>query len=162
MINIISLSNSRYVDEHIEDYMESPYEIFGSVLDALGKDGYAEEVRRVIHEVEGCELVCDSNVTQFRSKFDGTPLGLTYLSTGSQVVLCIYYMIKNGYTEDRIINIVDCGKNAIEYILRHYSDSDLTLYLGHYDIGHMECKFMLNGEVANDMYDIINSVEGEW
>lgn len=154
MINIITLKNRETINttyKHIK-YMEFPWSIFNIVSSALYKYGENKEVCRVIQEVEGCGTI---NEKTFISKFNGVPLQLLSLSTGSQVILCIYYLIKLDKAKDKIIDITDCGSNAIKYILKYYGNYDLTLYLGHYELyKDMECNFLINGVPATHLYDI--------
>ncbi|MCM1222064.1 MAG: DUF4869 domain-containing protein [Lachnospiraceae bacterium] len=154
MINIINYKNRQAINteyKHLK-YIDCPWSIFNIVSSALYTNGDAQEVTNIIQQVEGCELINSEN---FKSKFNGVPLKISSLSTGSQVILCLYYLIKNNQIQDKVINITDCGNNAIKYILQHYNKYNITLYLGHYEIyGDIECNYLLNGKPVDHLYAI--------
>lgn len=151
MIHIITPKNKDIMCGQT-NYIEFVWKLFNVASNYLYQSGDQHEVERVIHEVEECETI---NNTMFKSKFNGVPLKLSLLSTGSQVILCIYYLIKTEQTAGKMIDITDCGSNAIKYILKYYNEYDLTLYLGHSDLYQdMECEYKLNNEIVYNLYAI--------
>lgn len=156
MINIITLRNKQSIKNEYKhlNYIEYPWMLFDDVSALLYKSGDSKEIERVIKEVEGCEM--EENQTMFISKFNGVPLKLSFLSTGSQVVLCIYYLIKLDMAKEKIIDITDCGANAIEYIIKHYNKYDLTLFLGHYELYEdKKYTFLVNGKQVEHLDAIL-------
>lgn len=154
MINIISKDRVEDIKDKYGNmvYIEFPWQLFYNASKVLNQLGEYEEIERVIREVEGCEPLPGK---QFRSKFNGETLGISELSTGSKVVICIYYLIKIDMVQNRIIDITDCGSNAIKYILTHYNESELNLFLGHEDLrDDFACEFMLNGNMAHRLFEI--------
>lgn len=66
--------------------------------------------RKVISEIEGGEYISE---VSFKSKFGGDVVKSIDLSTGSKTALNVY----NSYGKDVCINLSECGKNAIQFIL---------------------------------------------
>lgn len=158
MIDIITRSNKGLLEtkyKHLQ-YVEYPWKLFDEVSSLMYKSGESGELERVIADVEGCGTLPEQNM--FLSKFNGMPLRLSSLSTGSQVVLCIYYLAKRNAVSDKVIDITDCGGNAIEYMLKNYNDFDLTMYLGHTELSsNEELTFKVNGEVKKGVYSIMEA-----
>lgn len=153
MINLIT--NKDFLDKLLTGnnnlkFIRLPYKRYETVIAYTG--GINADIEKIINDIEQCDADRDTN--NFQSKFTNTPLGLDSLSEGSKTTIYVYYRTKVTNNSE-IINITSCGPNAIEYILKNYSEADLTLFLGHFEIPrNLKCKFKLNGEVINSTDDI--------
>lgn len=151
MINIIL--NSDMLTEMLQDenvkYVRLPFKRYETVIAYEG--GISKNIEDIIHFIEECDFDNDKRLI---SKFTNTPIGLESLSEGCKTTIYVYYRTKK-INKNEIINITDCGPNAIEYILNNFNDSDLTLYLGHLEIpDDVKCTFKLNGKVMNNTSEI--------
>lgn len=134
-------SSKRYIEFLAENIYISSKDLF-----RLGE--YAE-IERIIRDVEKCEPVSQGI---FKSKFNGMILGYDALSSGSKTIIGLFDLIKNDEVSDKIIDITDCGFNAIKYILNNYGSYNLNLYLGHTNVSvddKFKDRFLLNGECVN-------------
>jgi len=152
MINVII--NKELLDKKLEEekeyrFIRLPFKRYETVIAYEG--GISKEIKNIIETIEECSVDKDGNV---ESKFTHTPIGLDKLSEGSKTVIYVYYRTKVE-KEKEIINITDCGPNAIEYILKNYQNSNLTLYLGHLELPKdVVCRFQINGETVNSTNEI--------
>lgn len=153
MISIISMGN-RYNNECSKNkkYIEFIDETVYNSSKNLFKIGEYPEIEKIIREVEGGEPISEG---MFKSKFNESPLGYDALSSGSKVIIGIYNLIKTDRFQDKVIDITDCGFNAIRYIIDNYSDYDLTLYLGHMNLSPdftAKEAFLLDGVAVNKFF----------
>lgn len=159
MINIITKSYShdiknKYSDKKLVSY---PWLYFDEVCEYLYKNSKFIEVERALKEIDGCEIVENQDNPIFISKFNGVPLRLSYSSEGAQIVLYLQYLIFTNSYKDKVVDITNCGGNAIKFILKYFNDYDLTLCLRHNQLGlDMECTFMANGEEVSSLREILN------
>lgn len=84
-----------------------------------------------IEKVEQCNIDTNGNLI---SKFTNTPLSISKMSDGCKTIIYIAYTIKKSNNSRELINITECGANAIKYILENFKDNELYLYLGHWQI----------------------------
>lgn len=155
MIEIITKLQKHLLDTKYKDYklIKYPETQFLDVSSILYKKGEGVEVGRILEEVEGCGYISRGNMME--SKFNGVPLQLSCMSTGSKIITCIYYMAETGKAKDKIFDITECGNNAINYVLKHYSKYDLKLYLGHNCVyGDTEDEFIVDRRKTNDLSSI--------
>lgn len=68
-----------------------------------------EKAKEIIKEIDGVELTKNFKIV---SKFTGSELDLTKLSTGCKTILNILY------NQDEIFNISECGINALSHIYK--------------------------------------------
>lgn len=130
-------------------YIRFPYKRYETVIAYEG--GISKEVANIINSIEECALDTDGNM---KSKFTNTPISLDRLSEGSKTVIYVYYRTILEKVNE-IINITDCGPNAIEYILKNYSDKNLTLYLGHLEFPFdIKCTFKINNIIVKNINEI--------
>lgn len=150
MINILTKSN--LLEELLSGnmkYIRTPFKRYETVIAYEG--GISEEIKDIIVNIDECML--DGNGVLY-SKFTKTPIGIDKLSDGSKTTIYVYFRTKVP-NENEIINITECGSNAIEYILKNYNDSDLTLYLGHLEFPmDLECTFKVNNNLVVNTNDI--------
>lgn len=119
--------------------MTLPYKMFNSVLKLEG--GISERISDIIYKIDNCKLTENGMVI---SKFTHVPIEITHISDGAKTVAYVMECCKMGYVEE-IINITSCGPNAIKYILENFSNYNLTLYLGHFDIPeNISCNIEFN------------------
>ncbi len=129
-------------------YIKLPFKRYETVIAYEG--GISKEIANIIKTIDGCEIVDEG----INSKFTKTPISLDKLSEGSKTVIYVYYRTKV-VNKSEIINITDCGSNAIEYILKNYANKDLTLYLGHLEFPEgIDCKFSINNSIVNNTNEI--------
>lgn len=108
-------------------------------------------------KIDGCEIVENQDNPIFISKFNGVPLKLSYSSEGAQIVLYLQYLIFNDSYKDKVVDITNCGGNAIKFILKYFNGYDLTLCLRHNQLGlDMECTFIVNGKEVSSLMEILN------
>lgn len=123
----------------------------------LYKNGKFIEVERALKEIDGCEIVENQDNPIFISKFNGVPLRISYSSEGAQIVLYLQYLIFNDSYKDKVVDITNCGGNAIKFILKYFNGYDLTLCLRHNQLGlDMECTFIVNGKEVSSLKEILN------
>ena len=153
MINIVinkDILNDLLDNNSNLKFIRLPYKRYETVIAYAG--GINTDIEKIIASIEQC--VADKESNNFQSKFTNTPLGLDSLSEGSKTAIYVYYRTKivNKY---EIINITSCGPNAIEYILKNYSDAELTLFLGHLEFPkNINVQFKLNGVIINNTNEI--------
>ena len=150
MLNLII--NKDILDNRLKDgnlrYIKSPYDRFSSVV--LYENGISEGLKHIISNIENCEV---NEAGDIKSKFTGRFIGQDKISDGCKTAAYVYYRTKV-LNKDEIINITDCGPNAIEYIIKEYSEYDIVLYLGHLEIPiNLECRIKIN----NDEEPIVNT-----
>lgn len=130
-------------------FVKLPFKRYETVLNYEG--GISKEVLDIITIIEESKIDSDGNL---ESKFSNTPISLNELSDGSKTVMYIYYRTKVR-NENEIINITECGPNAIEYILKKYSDADLNLYLEHLEFpANVNCNFKINNNIVSNTNEI--------
>lgn len=150
MINIITKSDllEELLSENVK-YIRTPFKRYETVIAYEG--GISEDIKDIIVNIDECAL--DDNGVIY-SKFTKTPIGMDKLSNGCKTTIYVYFRTKV-LNENEIINITECGSNAIEYILKKYNDSDLTLYLGHLEFPMgLRCTFKVNGNLIMNTDDI--------
>lgn len=130
-------------------FIRLPFQRYNTVI--ASERGISKGIENIINVIEECTV---NKAGDIKSKFTDTYIGLDKLSDGSKTVIYVYYRTKV-VNKNEIINITECGPNAIEYILKNYSNSDLTLYLGHLEIPrNLECTFKINGDIINNTNEI--------
>jgi hypothetical protein len=113
--------------------------------------GISDTVKDIIEKVDGCKVE-GANVI---SKFTKSPIGVDDISDGAKTCIYVYFRTKLLPNNKEIINITECGPNAIEYILKNFSESDLNLVIYHYYLpSHVRVKFKFNNEVFNDTDEV--------
>lgn len=142
------INDKKFITESSKKIIKTPYGRFDTIISITG---LVEEIKQIIFEIDACNFDTENNLI---SKFTQTPIEISNVSDGCKTVVAIWYNIKrNNKTE--IINITSCGANAIKYILEHYKEEELQLYLQHYEIPrNIDCTFRYNGEVMNNTNDI--------
>ena len=125
MINIITkieLLEHMIKENKSLRYVRFPYKRCETVIAYEG--GISSEIVNIVNSIDECKLDAEGNM---ESKFTNTAISLDKLSDGSKTVIYVYYRTIVEKSNE-IINITDCGPNAIEYILKNYSDKNLILY----------------------------------
>lgn len=152
MIEIIT-SKYEYKIAEVKDkytYIKFPEDYLEDIIYKEG--GISEQLKEIIRIIENTEV---TEAGDLISKFTNKPIGISYLSEGSKIVIYIYYSIKTGRYKKEIIDITGCGENAIEYILRNYENYNLKLFLGHYEIPlNIKCRFKMNSKWYNNTSEI--------
>lgn len=162
MINIIPKSHKHLMKTEYANYkvIDYPELLFKQVSSLLYKKGDSKEVEKILKEIDGCTYLGSDNLMV--SKFNGVPLQLSYMSTGGQIALCIYYLCTIGDIDNKIFNVSSCGNNVIHYIIDNYSNYNLTFYLGHTRVfGSVNNRFLVNGRQTNKLADIFKESEYE-
>ncbi len=129
MINI--LKNREILQKRINNgykYVECPFKRLNTVISYEGT--ISDNIRVIVKEIEECEIE-DNNLI---SKFTGAPIELNKLSDGCKTAIYVYFRAILKPNKHEIINITECGPNAIKYILENYRDRQLNLYLGHWEV----------------------------
>lgn len=125
--------------QHEYKYIIAPYSRFNTVIAYENK--ISDAVRNMALDIDGCKIA-DNNLI---SKFTHTPIELNKLSDGCKTAIYVYFRALVIPNNKEIINIAECGANAIKYILEHFGNSDVVLYLNHWEIpGDVEMVFRLN------------------
>ena len=129
-------------------YVEFPFRRYETVI---AFKGITNEIKNIINTIDGCVLDETNNVI---SKFTNTPISMDSISDGAKTAIYVYFRTQV-FSEREIIDITNCGPNAIEYILKNYSEADLTLFLGHLEIPQgISCKFKLNDSLMHTTSEI--------
>lgn len=130
-------------------YIKTPYKKVNTVI--AYEKGISENIKHIINSVEICE-VHEGNLI---SKFTNTPIELDKLSDGCKTVIYVYFRAILVQNNKEIIDITGCGANAIAYILRNYSDKNLMLYLGHWEIPkNIKVAFYMNDECIKNTNEL--------
>lgn len=120
-------------------FISLPYKRFDMVLKYEG--GISQDISNIIKFVDESDISTNGMVV---SKFNNEEIEVTKISEGAKTVAYVMFCYKKKYVSE-VINITSCGPNAIKYILENYADSNLELYLGHYDIPRdVECRIRFN------------------
>ena len=131
-------------------FISLPYKRFDMVLKFEG--GISQDIAKIIKTVDECDISTNGMLI---SKFNGNEIEVTKISEGAKTVAYVMFCYKKKFVKEAI-NITSCGPNAIKYIIENFSESDLELYLGHYDLpDNVECKIKFNGKVicnTNQMF----------
>lgn len=126
MINIIK--SNKLLKNKIDNgykYISQPFKKFSTII--AYEDGISKEIEQIISEVDSCKI-SGMNII---SKFTDTPIELGKVSDGCKTVVYVYFCTSLLASDNEIIDITECGPNAIRYILEHYGNKDATLYLSH-------------------------------
>lgn len=155
MINIITkieLLEHMIKENKSLRYVKFPYKRCETVIAYEG--GISSEIVNIVNSIDECKLDAEGNI---ESKFTNTAISLDKLSDGSKTVIYVYYRTIVEKSNE-IINITDCGPNAIEYILKNYSDKNLILYLGHLELPmNIKCKFKINNDIVENTNEIFSN-----
>ena len=86
--------------------------------------------------------------------------GLNNLSTGLKTVLNICYLKEYGNKKTYLVNIDDCGENAITHVLKIVNNSNIQVYLTHVPLTMGKgYKYFVNGQPLADIYDFCDYLE---
>lgn len=150
MINILINRDllKDFIDTKTYSYVEFPFRRCETVI---AFKGITDEIKNIINTIDGCKLDEANNVI---SKFTNTPISMDNISDGAKTAIYVYFRTQV-LSDKEIIDITNCGPNAIEYILKNYSKADLTLFLGHLEIPEgITCDFKLNGNLMHGTSEI--------
>lgn len=121
-------------------FIDYPYDKIEVIL-AI-ENGFKEYMLDAIKEVEQCNVDINGNLI---SKFTNTPISISKMSDGCKTIIYVAYTIEKNINSKELINITECGESAIKYILEKFKDSDLYLYLDHWQIPkNVNVKFKFN------------------
>jgi hypothetical protein len=116
------------------------------------EEGMSDGVKNIIETIDGCKVE-GANII---SKFTNVPIGIDAISDGAKTCIYVYFRARVVPDPKEIINITECGPNAIEYILKNFSDSDLTLMLYHYNIpSHTEVEIIFDNVLIHNTDEIL-------
>jgi 2-hydroxy-3-keto-5-methylthiopentenyl-1-phosphate phosphatase len=132
--------------------IKRPYDRYDTVI--ANEGGISKEIEDIIKSVDECRVDENKNIV---SKFTETPLDMSRLSDGSKTVIYVYFRAIVNKNKNEIISISSCGPNAIKYILEHFNDQDITLYLNHWQFpDSIEQEFKLDDEIIHNTNEIYN------
>lgn len=121
-------------------FVDFPYDKLETIL-AI-ENGFKGYMLDVIKKVEQCSIDSNGNLI---SKFTNTPLSISKMSDGCKTIIYIAYAVEKSENSKELINITECGPNAIKYIFEKFKDYDLYLYLEHWQIPRdVDVNFMFN------------------
>lgn len=133
-------------------FIDFPYDKLEAIL-AI-ENGFKGYMLDAIKEVEQCDIDMNGNLI---SKFTNTPLSISKMSDGCKTIIYVAYTIEKNINSKELINITECGANAIKYILENFKDSDLYLYLEHWQIPkNVKVKFKFNDVQYSNTNDLIS------
>ncbi len=132
-------------------YVKTPYKRIDTVI-AYEKNKYlSDNIKDIIRGVDSCNTEGGNLI----SKFTNTPIQLGKLSDGCKTVIYVYFRARLVPNSNELIDITSCGPNAIEYILKNYSDTDLKLYLNHWEFPKdVKAKFIFNKEIIENTNEL--------
>jgi hypothetical protein len=132
--------------------IEFPYDKFETILAIEG--GFKGYMLDAIREVEQCDIDMNGNLI---SKFTNTPLSISKMSDGCKTIIYIAYTIEKNINTKDMVNITVCGANAIKYILEKFENSDLYLFLDHWEISkNINVKFNFNDVEYSSTTDLMS------
>lgn len=108
----------------------------------------------IMKHIDDAELL-DNNLGTIKTKFGIT--SLRHLSTGCKVVLSYRYIIKNNVYKNGVLDITECGFNALEELFSavdDFNDSRTIFILRHTD-GLVNCKrrkYLVNGVETDELW----------
>ena len=114
--------------------------------------------KRIMHVIDTAEIL------DYRLGTVSTPFGITSiqnLSTGCKTALLVNCLCKDKlkFNEDIItIELVGCGWNAVQEVIRACIKESILLSYSTSDVGRMSGKFMLNGIIYDDIADMVFSM----
>lgn len=161
MINFIT-----GVKDKNKEFIQFPDNIDKVITESGGKffELYDRNYDLIVKEIDNCDKV-ENTVGYYKSSITGAPVNLSYLSSGAKAVLTIYYLIKYGQNENKIVNITCCGNNAVTCLAKiTYNLPDIDVSIEHFGFAldsedfKLSCKF--NGEETT-LYNVRHTLEGE-
>lgn len=137
MLSIITNKDLFDIKKH--KFISLPYKRFDIVLKYEG--GISQDIAKIIKDIDECDISTNGMVI---SKFNKEEIETFRISEGAKTVAYVMFCYKKKFIKE-IINITSCGPNAIKYIIENFAESNLELYLGHFDIpNNIECKIKFN------------------
>ena len=133
-------------------FIDFPYDKLETIL-AI-ENGFKEYMLNAVKEVEQCNIDDNGNLI---SKFTNTPLSISKMSDGCKTIIYIAYKVDKNQSSNELINITECGPNAIKYILENFKNCDLYLFLDHWQIPkNIDIKFKFNDVEYVNTNDLMN------
>lgn len=122
----------------------------------LFEEDFLRRHSEIIMDIDAAKIV-DYNMQTIITPFGTT--SLNNLSTGLKTVLNICFIKEKWPERNYIVNINECGNNALEYVFELVSNSNIGVYLTYYPI-YMpdEYTYYINNKIITDTDELNNYI----
>lgn len=121
--------------------------------------GFLQRNKNILHSIDRASIINEGLL-----KIE-TPYGIASvddLSTGCKTLLNIAYLTEQLGNRIAIVNVNECGNNALRKAFDMVSGTNIHLYISHDTAAvDMQYKFIVNGKELKDEFEFVDIIWGE-